>query len=62
MALALALLIGGSLVVLGADGSIVTMPVLVYAAGLDAHQAATSLFSRGRALRPERENGKDCSW
>ncbi len=48
MAFALALLIGGSLVVLGAGGSIVTMPVLVYAAGLDAHQAAgTSLLVVG---------------
>jgi hypothetical protein len=48
IALLFALLIGASLVVLGAGGSIVTMPVLVYAAGLDAHQAAgTSLLVVG---------------
>jgi uncharacterized membrane protein YfcA len=47
-ALALALLIGAALVMLGAGGSIVTMPILVYAAGLDAHRAVgTSLFVVG---------------
>lgn len=52
MALAaiLALLIGASLVLLGAGGSIVTLPILVYAAGLDAHRAAgTSLVIVGAA-------------
>ncbi|HWP65139.1 MAG TPA: sulfite exporter TauE/SafE family protein [Candidatus Limnocylindria bacterium] len=48
LALALALLIGSSLVLLGAGGSIVTIPVLVYAAGLDPHRAAgTSLVIVG---------------
>lgn len=47
-ALLFALLIGSSLVLLGAGGSIVTMPVLVYAAGLDPHRAAgTSLVIVG---------------
>lgn len=46
--LVLALLIGSSLVLLGAGGSIVTVPVLVYAAGLDPHRAAgTSLVIVG---------------
>lgn len=46
--LVLALLIGSSLVTFGAGGSIVTVPVLVYAAGLDAHRAAgTSLVVVG---------------
>lgn len=48
LALMLALLIGASLVLLGAGGSIVTMPVLVYGVGLDAHEAAgTSLLVVG---------------
>jgi uncharacterized membrane protein YfcA len=48
LALVLALLIGSSLVLLGAGGSIVTMPVLVYAADLDPHRAAgTSLVIVG---------------
>jgi hypothetical protein len=48
LALALALFIGASLAVFGAGGSIVTMPVLVYGLGLDAHQAAgTSLLVVG---------------
>lgn len=46
--LLLALLMGASLVALGAGGSIVTVPLLVYAAGLDAHLAAgTSLLVVG---------------
>ncbi|MEW6270901.1 MAG: sulfite exporter TauE/SafE family protein, partial [Thermodesulfobacteriota bacterium] len=48
LALGLALLIGSSLVTLGAGGSIVTVPVLVYAAGLDVqHAAGTSLVVVG---------------
>jgi uncharacterized membrane protein YfcA len=48
LALVLALLIGSSLVLLGAGGSIVTMPVLVYAVDLDPHRAAgTSLVIVG---------------
>lgn len=48
LALALALPIGAALVTLGAGGSIVTVPVLIYAAGLDAHRAAgTSLVVVG---------------
>lgn len=48
LALVLAFLIGSSLVLLGAGGSIVTMPVLIYAAGLDPHRAAgTSLVIVG---------------
>jgi uncharacterized membrane protein YfcA len=48
LALALALLIGATLVLLGAGGSIVTVPLLVYGAGLDPHQAAgTSLLVVG---------------
>ncbi len=44
----LAALIGAILVTLGAGGSIVTLPVLVYAAGLDVHQAVgTSLIVVG---------------
>ncbi len=43
-----ALLIGAALAVFGAGGSIVTVPVLVYGAGLDAHRAAgTSLMVVG---------------
>jgi hypothetical protein len=45
---ALALGIGATLVLLGAGGSIVTVPALVYAGGLDAHRAAgTSLLVVG---------------
>ncbi len=48
LALVLALPIGAALVTLGAGGSIVTVPVLIYAAGLDAHRAAgTSLVVVG---------------
>jgi uncharacterized membrane protein YfcA len=48
MTLALAALIGLSLALLGAGGSIVTMPLLIYGAGLDAHRAAgTSLLVVG---------------
>lgn len=48
LAVVLALCIGSSLVLLGAGGSIVTLPVLVYAAGLDPHRAAgTSLVIVG---------------
>lgn len=48
LALVLALFIGSSLVLLGAGGSIFTMPVLVYAAGLDPRRAAgTSLVIVG---------------
>lgn len=48
LALILALLIGAALVLLGAGGSIVTVPVLVYGAGLDPHRAAgTSLLVVG---------------
>lgn len=48
LALALAMLIGVSLTVFGAGGSIVTVPVLVYAVGLDPRQAAgTSLLVVG---------------
>jgi uncharacterized membrane protein YfcA len=44
----MAALIGVSLAVLGAGGSIVTMPLLIYGAGLDAHRAAgTSLLVVG---------------
>ena len=39
LALALAVLIGVSLGLLGSGGSIVTLPVLVYVAGIPAHQA-----------------------
>ncbi len=39
LALALAVLIGVSLGLLGSGGSIVTLPVLVYVAGVPAHQA-----------------------
>jgi len=48
IALAFAVLIGASLALFGAGGSIVTMPVLVYVLGLDAHRAAgTSLVVVG---------------
>jgi uncharacterized membrane protein YfcA len=48
LALALASLIGASLALFGAGGSIVTMPVLIYVVGLDAHRAAgTSLVVVG---------------
>jgi uncharacterized protein len=39
LALTLAVLIGMSLGLLGSGGSIVTLPVLVYVAGVPAHQA-----------------------
>ena len=46
--LVLALPVGALLVLLGAGGSILTVPALVYAAGLDVHQAAgTSLLVVG---------------
>ena len=46
--LALAAATGAALVLLGAGGSIVTVPVLVFAGGLDAHRAAgTSLLVVG---------------
>lgn len=46
--LLLATLVGASLGVLGAGGSIVTVPLLVYVVGLDAqHAAATSLLVVG---------------
>ena len=45
LAVALALLVGVSLGLLGGGGSILAVPLLVYVAGLGAHQAvATSLF------------------
>ncbi len=48
LALALSLLIGLSLGLLGGGGSILTVPILVYALGLDAKSAiATSLFVVG---------------
>jgi hypothetical protein len=48
LALGFALLIGASLALFGAGGSIVTMPVLVYVLGLDPHRAAgTSLVIVG---------------
>jgi uncharacterized membrane protein YfcA len=48
VALGFALLIGASLAVFGAGGSIITMPILVYVLGLDAHRAAaTSLVVVG---------------
>jgi uncharacterized membrane protein YfcA len=48
MTYALALLVGVTLALLGAGGSIVTMPLLIYGAGLDAHRAAgTSLLVVG---------------
>jgi hypothetical protein len=48
--LALAALIGATLVVFGAGGSVLTVPVLVYATGLDVHEAAaTSLLVVGLA-------------
>ena len=48
LALTLALLIGTSLALFGAGGSIVTMPVLVYVLHLDPHRAAgTSLVIVG---------------
>jgi len=48
LALGFALLIGASLALFGAGGSIVTVPVLVYVLGLDPHRAAgTSLVVVG---------------
>jgi uncharacterized membrane protein YfcA/glyoxylase-like metal-dependent hydrolase (beta-lactamase superfamily II)/rhodanese-related sulfurtransferase len=48
LAVALALLVGVSLGLLGGGGSILAVPLLVYVAGLGAHQAvATSLFVVG---------------
>jgi uncharacterized membrane protein YfcA len=48
LALGFALLIGASLALFGAGGSIVTVPVLVYVLGMDAHAAAgTSLVVVG---------------
>jgi uncharacterized membrane protein YfcA len=48
VAFAIALMIGASLALFGAGGSIVTVPVLVYVLGLDAHRAAaTSLVVVG---------------
>jgi uncharacterized membrane protein YfcA len=48
LALGFALLIGASLALFGAGGSIVTVPVLVYVLGMDAHEAAgTSLVVVG---------------
>jgi uncharacterized membrane protein YfcA/glyoxylase-like metal-dependent hydrolase (beta-lactamase superfamily II)/rhodanese-related sulfurtransferase len=48
LAVALSLLVGVSLGLLGGGGSILAVPLLVYVAGLDAHQAvATSLFVVG---------------
>jgi hypothetical protein len=48
LALGFALLIGASLALFGAGGSIVTVPVLVYVLGLDPHSAAgTSLVVVG---------------
>jgi uncharacterized membrane protein YfcA len=48
LVLALSVLIGLSLGVLGGGGSILTVPILVYVAGLDAKEAiATSLFVVG---------------
>ena len=45
LTMALAAVVGATLVLLGAGGSIVTVPILLYAAGLDVHQAAgTSLL------------------
>jgi uncharacterized membrane protein YfcA/glyoxylase-like metal-dependent hydrolase (beta-lactamase superfamily II)/rhodanese-related sulfurtransferase len=48
LAVALALLVGVSLGLLGGGGSILAVPLLVYVAGLDPHRAvATSLFVVG---------------
>ncbi|MCF6524236.1 sulfite exporter TauE/SafE family protein [Streptomyces sp. JJ36] len=48
LVLALALLVGVSLGLLGGGGSILTVPLLVYVAGMDAKEAiATSLFVVG---------------
>jgi uncharacterized membrane protein YfcA len=48
IALLLALVSGGSLALLGAGGSILTVPLLIYGMGLDAHRAAaTSLLVVG---------------
>jgi uncharacterized membrane protein YfcA len=48
IAFGIALMIGASLALFGAGGSIVTVPVLVYVLGLDAHRAAaTSLVVVG---------------
>jgi uncharacterized membrane protein YfcA/glyoxylase-like metal-dependent hydrolase (beta-lactamase superfamily II)/rhodanese-related sulfurtransferase len=48
LAVALSLLVGVSLGLLGGGGSILAVPVLVYVAGLDPHRAvATSLFVVG---------------
>ena len=50
---AASLLIGVSLGILGGGGSILTVPILVYLAGLEAKQAiATSLFVVGVPARP----------
>jgi len=59
----LAVLVGVSLGLLGGGGSILTVPILVYAAGLPAHQAiATSLFVVGAtsiaALVPHARAGR----
>jgi uncharacterized membrane protein YfcA len=48
MVLVLALLVGAALALLGAGGSVVTVPLLVYGAGLDApHATGTSLVVVG---------------
>lgn len=48
LVLVLALLVGVSLGLLGGGGSILTVPLLVYVAGMDAKEAiATSLFVVG---------------
>ena len=64
LTIGLAMLVGAALVLLGAGGSIVTVPILLYAAGLDVHHAAgTSLlvvglvaaagaWARRRGVRP----------
>lgn len=64
IALLLALASGSTLVLLGAGGSILTLPLLIYGLGLDPHRAAATsllvvgivalagLFARRRAVAP----------
>ena len=63
LGIALALLVGVSLGLLGGGGSILTVPILVYALGLPAHEAiATSLLVVGTtsiaALIPHARGGR----
>ena len=64
----MAALIGVSLGTMGSGGSIVTLPVLVYVAGIDAHEAVApalvivgAVAAAPRCARPDRPTESGCS-